>query len=66
MLPGAEVISSLYVDQNFLFQFLLQNIEKIKGATLYVLSSLISPHILGMIWIVSESSILQFFGKIFG
>ena len=49
MAPGAEVIRSLYVDQKFLFQFLLQNIDKIKGATLYVLSSLIFPHILGMI-----------------
>ena len=34
---------TLYVDQKFLFQFLLQNIDKIKGATLYVLSSLIFP-----------------------
>ena len=45
MAPGAEVISSLYVDQRFLFRFLLQNIGKIKGATLYVLCSLIfSPY----------------------
>ena len=43
MAPGAEVISSLYVDQKILFQFLLQNIDKIKRATLYVLSSLIFP-----------------------
>ena len=43
MAPGAEVIRPLYVDQKFLFQFLLQNIDKIKGATLYVLSSLIFP-----------------------
>ena len=41
--PGAEVIRSLDVDQKFLFQFLLQNIDKIKGATLYVLSNLIFP-----------------------
>ena len=46
MAPGAEVISSLYVDQKILFQFLLQNIDKIKGATLYVLSRLIfSPYL---------------------
>ena len=34
MAPGAEVISSLYVDQRSLFQILLQNIDKIKGAIL--------------------------------
>ena len=46
MAPGAEVICSLYVDQKILFQFLLQNIDKIKGATLYVLSRLIfSPYL---------------------
>ena len=38
--PGAEVIRSLYFVQ-ILFQFLLQNIDKIKGATQYVLSNLI-------------------------
>ena len=41
MATGAEVISSLYVDQNLLFQFLMQNIDKIKGAALYLLSRLI-------------------------
>ena len=49
MATEAEVISSIYVDQNFLFQYLMQNIDKIKGATLYVLSSRIFPHMLGMI-----------------
>ena len=38
-----SLVHSRYVDQKFLFQFLLQNIDKIKGATLYVLSSLIFP-----------------------
>ena len=49
MAPGADVISTLYVDQKILFRFSLQNIDKIKGATLYVLSSLIFPYIIGMI-----------------
>ena len=66
MAPEAEAIRSHYVDQNFLFQFLSQNIDKIKRAALYVLSNLVWPHILDMILIVSESSILLFFGKLFG
>ena len=41
MATEAEVISSIYVDQNFLFQYLMQNIDKIKGATLYLHSRLI-------------------------
>ena len=38
MAPGAEVISSLYIDQKNLFRFLFQNIDK-KGTTLYALST---------------------------
>ena len=66
MAPEAEDIGSHYVDQNFLFQFSSQNIDKIKWAAPYVLSNLVLTHILDMILIVSESSILLFFGKIFG
>ena len=49
MAPGAEVISSLYVDQRFLFRFLLQNIGKIKGQHYMYYVALFFPHILGMI-----------------
>ena len=41
MAPEAKDIGSQYVVQNFLFQFLSQNIDKIKWATLYVLSNLV-------------------------
>ena len=37
----AEAIGSHYVDQNFLFQFLSQNIDKIKRAALRVFSNLV-------------------------
>ena len=40
MAPEAEDIGSHYVDQNFLFQFSSQNIDKIKRAAPYVLSTL--------------------------
>ena len=49
MAPGAEVISSLYVDQKFLFRFSLQNIDKIKGQHYMYLVALFSLHILGLI-----------------
>ena len=41
MAPEAEDIGSHYVDQNFLFQFSSQNIDKIKWAAPYVLSNLV-------------------------
>ena len=41
MAPEAEDFGSHYVDQNFLFQFLSQNIDKIKRAAPYVLSNLV-------------------------
>ena len=41
MAPEAEAIGSHYVDQNFLFQFLSQNIDKIKRLALHVLSNLV-------------------------
>ena len=50
----AETIVSHYVDQKNLFQFLLQNIDKIKRATLPVLSNLVLPHILDMVWAVPK------------
>ena len=43
MATEAEAIGSYNVDQKFLIQFLLQNIDKIKRATLYVVSNLVLP-----------------------
>ena len=65
MATEAEAIGSYNVDQNFYIQFLLHNIDKIKRATLYVVSNLVLLPIFGKILIIPESSILQFFGKLF-
>ena len=41
MAPEAEAIGSHYVDKKFLFQFLSQNIDKIKRAAIHVPSNLV-------------------------
>ena len=46
MAPEAEAFGSHYVNEKFLFQFLWQNIDKIKRATLYVLSNpVLTPYL---------------------